>query len=130
QERGVEAVFSFPIQQGAARMGALDVYRDRVGSLSPAALKRALTYAEAVMGSLLIADQSEELSPDSLFADSDATFEVYQAQGMVMAQLRVPADVAMARLRAYAFAEERPLGTVAADVLARRIVFTDHDGEQ
>ena len=50
-----------------------------------------------------------------------AGFVLYQAQGMVMVQLGVSLGEAMSRLRAHAFAENRPLGDVAADVVARRL---------
>jgi len=51
--------------------------------------------------------------------------EVHQATGMVLVQLAVPVEDAFARLRAYAFAQRRPLNDVARDVVARRLVFTD-----
>ena len=37
---------------------------------------------------------------------------IYQAQGMVTVQLRVDMAVAMARIRAYAYANQRPLTDV------------------
>jgi AmiR/NasT family two-component response regulator len=49
--------------------------------------------------------------------------EVEQAIGMVMAQLRSPAEAALSMLRARAFAEGRLLGEVARDVLRRKISF-------
>ena len=44
---------------------------------------------------------------------------------MVLAQLGVNATEALARLRGYAFAEERLLIDVARDVVARRLRFTE-----
>jgi hypothetical protein len=44
---------------------------------------------------------------------------------MVVAQLGVSAADALARLRAHAFAEQRLLGDVARDVVARRLCFTE-----
>jgi AmiR/NasT family two-component response regulator len=49
--------------------------------------------------------------------------EIHQATGMVVAQLGVSAQDALARLRAYAFAEQRLLGDVAHDVVSRRLHF-------
>jgi hypothetical protein len=43
---------------------------------------------------------------------------------MVLAQLRVSADDALARLRAHAFVHQRLLIDVARDVVDRRLVFT------
>ena len=51
--------------------------------------------------------------------------EVHQATGMVLVQLDITPKDAFARLRAYAFAQRRPLSDVARDVVARRLVFTD-----
>ncbi|HYO19422.1 MAG TPA: GAF domain-containing protein [Dermatophilaceae bacterium] len=45
QEHGVGAVFAFPLQVGAARAGALDVYRDAPGALTPDGLAEAFTFA-------------------------------------------------------------------------------------
>jgi hypothetical protein len=42
---------------------------------------------------------------------------------MVMVQLGVSISDALARLRAYAFASNRPLAEVARDVVARRLRF-------
>ena len=50
--------------------------------------------------------------------------EVYQATGMVIAQLDVTADAALATLRAHAFVHDRPIDAVARDVVARRLRFT------
>ena len=53
--------------------------------------------------------------------------EVYQAQGMVMVDLAVPLDVALARMRAVAFAEGTSLQELSADIVAgrRRLRGTD-----
>jgi hypothetical protein len=55
-------------------------------------------------------------------------FELYQAQGMVMYQLKVDLGEAMSRVRAYAFAHDRRLGEVAADIVDRRLVL-EADGQ-
>ncbi|MCA1822134.1 MAG: ANTAR domain-containing protein, partial [Pseudonocardia sp.] len=55
---------------------------------------------------------------------SDDRAEIYQATGMVLAQLGISVTDALARIRAYAFAEQRPLGDVAHDVVSRRLRFT------
>ena len=47
--------------------------------------------------------------------------ELYQAQGMVTVQVMVGLEEAMARLRAYADAQDRPLGQVARDVVTRKL---------
>lgn len=121
-EHGVRAVFAFPLQVGAVRLGALDVYRDRVGLLPPPVMTQALTYAEVATTSLLDAQaRSGEESPPGLDDALSGRLELYQAQGMVMVQLGVDLSEAMVRLRAYAFSQNRPLSDVADDIVARRL---------
>jgi hypothetical protein len=126
-DHGVRAVFAFPLQVGAACLGALDVYREEPGSLSAWALARALTYADVAMQSLLDA-QATAPPADSVLADLDDTrFEVYQAQGMVMSQLGVRPAEAMSRMRAHAYASGLTLSTVADDIVGRRLTLEpDH----
>jgi hypothetical protein len=133
RDHGVEAVFAFPLQQGAARIGALDVYRASAGPLSPAQLAQGQAFADATLTALLDGQEraaagrqgalEQTLQPE-LEEAFDGRFEVYQAQGMVQVQLEVSLEEALARLRGYAYAHDRPLTAVAADVVARRLTFT------
>jgi hypothetical protein len=123
--KGVRAVFAFPLQIGAARLGVMDVYRDQPGGLSKEALSLALTYAEVAVHTLLDGQQRAQVG-DSAAGLAEALayrLELYQAQGMVMVQLGVPLDEAMAVMRAHAFARDRSLIEVARDVVARRLTF-------
>ena len=124
QEHGVRAAFAFPLQIGAARLGALDVYRDQPGGLSTPAIAEALTFADAAMTGLLNAQQrsNEDIGAPALDDALGNRFELYQAQGMVAIQLGVGLHEAMIRIRAHAFAQNRPLGDVADDIIARTIV--------
>lgn len=117
---GVQAVFAFPLQIGAARLGAMDVYRDHTGLLAPDALSRALTFAEVTMDGLL--DGVQVGADDSLDDLQGNRLEVYQAQGMVMAQLEVDAEQALVRLRAHAYAHGRAAIDVARDIIMRKLV--------
>ncbi len=124
-DSGVRAVFSFPLQMGAVRLGVLDVFRQRTGSLSDDELSDALTFAEVTMTALL--DEHEGAATtdpgDGLAEVVEHRAELFQAQGMVMVQLGVPIGEALARLRAYAYAHGRRLDEVARDVVARRLHF-------
>jgi hypothetical protein len=124
-DRGVRAVFAFPLQIGAARIGALDVFRDEPGSLTDGEFRDALTFADVAVTTLL--DGQEQAPPgaaaDGLDEVMEQRAELFQAQGMVSVQLGISLTDAMARLRAYAYAQDRPLGEVARDVVARRLWF-------
>ena len=107
--RGVRAVFAFPLQLGAARLGVLDIYRSRTGSLSPAELALALDFgAVAILGLLDRSLAPAAGGPDWVLADAlEGRMEIYQAQGVVVVQLSVGPAEAMVRLRAHAYAEDR-----------------------
>ncbi len=124
---GARAVFALPIQIGAIRLGVLDLYRTQAGPLSPTQFADALAFADAA-GALLL-DAAAGIQPDTddlAWQLDDPTAhhaEVHQATGMMLVQLGVSAEAAFARLRAYAFAQERRLGDVARDVISRRLRF-------
>jgi hypothetical protein len=120
--QGVRALFAFPLQVGAARLGVLDVFRDRAGALSPDQLSQAVLLADIAVTALL--DRQErngrpaDRPDDAVLVDRA---ELFQAQGMVMVQLGISLSEAMARIRAYAYAENRRLGEVAHDIVSRRL---------
>lgn len=119
-DAGVRAVFAFPLHVGAVRLGVLDVFRDRAGLLSRVELGRAFTVVELAVTTLL--DTHEHASdPAGLGGVFDHGAELFQAQGMVMIQLGIPLTEALVRIRAFAYAEGRPLSEVAADIVARRL---------
>lgn len=118
---GTRAVFAFPLQVGAARLGVLDVYRDRAGVLSTEELAQALTFADVATTMLL--DGQEQAPPGAAAAGLEEAmeyrFELYQAQGMVMIQMQVSLVEALVLLRAYAYSHDRDLADVARDVVTR-----------
>ncbi|UWZ39602.1 GAF and ANTAR domain-containing protein [Dactylosporangium roseum] len=125
RDAGVRAVFAFPLQIGAARLGVLDVFRTRPGSLSRAELGQAFTFADLMVMTLLDGQERADVGEfDEVF---EHRAELFQAQGMVMVQLGIPLTDALVRIRAHAYASNRPLSEVAADIVARRLRFnSDH----
>ena len=59
------AVFTFPLRDGSARLGALDLYRDTPGMLDPDAMDAAQTLADVAAAYLLNAQARVDLR-DSL----------------------------------------------------------------
>jgi hypothetical protein len=127
-EAGVRAVFAFPLQIGAARMGIMDVFRRQTGTLSNEDLGLALTFAELTVATLLDGQGQAPADDggDGLGDVLGSRAELFQAQGMVMVQLGTNLQDAMARMRAYAYANNRRLSDVAADIVARQLSF-DND---
>lgn len=116
---GVRAVFAFPLQIGAARLGVLDLYRSEPGSLSGQEFNQALTFADVATTMLV---DGQEQAPAGAAAEGlaeafDYRAEVHQAQGMVMVQASVSLAEALALLRAHAFAHARGLSEVAREVV-------------
>lgn len=129
RQLGVRAVFAFPLQVGAARLGVLGVYRDEQGILGPEAVSDALGFAQLCLSTLLAGHPSGANGQleDGLSAAIRERSEVYQAQGAVMIQLGTTLPEAIARLRAYAYARDLVLIDVARHVLAGTIVFSSDD---
>jgi hypothetical protein len=125
-DAGIRAVFAFPLQVGGARLGIMDVFRSHPGALSGEEFRLALTFADAAVSTLLDSQAQVPASDDlddRLGDPLGSRTELFQAQGMVMAQLGTNLHDAMARMRAYAYAENRHLADVATDVVARRLRF-------
>ena len=122
---GVRAVFGFPLQVGAVRLGALNLYRDQPGPLSDDQHADALVLADVSAAAVLMmqADAPPGRLASELEAGADLQYVVHQASGMVAAQLEVSIAHALIRLRGYSFANDRPLNGVAQDVVARRLRF-------
>ncbi len=59
--------------------------------------------------------------------DTELHAVVHQAAGMVSIQLDISVGEALVRLRAHAFATDRPLTEVAREVIARTLRFDDLD---
>ena len=134
-ELEVRAVFAFPLRIGAISVGVLTAHRAVPGPLVDGQLADALALAEAV-GVLMLhwapADSGggapQENGPRPGWAQPVThRAEVHQATGMISVQLDVTLAEALVRLRAHAYAQDRSVAEVAADVVARRVRFQDPD---
>jgi GAF domain-containing protein len=128
-DAGVRAVFGFPLRVGAVRLGALNLYRDQPGPLSDEQHADALVMADVAAELILMlqAQAPPGLLSIELEAGADFQYVVHQASGMIAVQLGVGVGEALVRLRAYAFANDRRLTEVAADVVGRRLRFDPED---
>ncbi|SES18971.1 ANTAR domain-containing protein [Lentzea xinjiangensis] len=118
---GLAAVFSFPLQAGAVRLGTLDLYRREPGALPADRLADAAVLADLATGALLIDAASGE---GASWAQADLPGhydDVNVAAGMLATALRISVDDAFLRLRARAFSSGEPLLGIARSVLDRRL---------
>jgi hypothetical protein len=133
---GVRSVFAFPLRLGAIRVGVLDLYRGTPGPLSRAETADALCFADAA--TLVLVHLQTTDRPDGRTLEGhdggpaalpllDDRAEVHQATGVVSVRAGVPLDQALTLLRARAWADQRPIGDVARDVLAGALDLDVHD---
>jgi hypothetical protein len=127
---GLRAVFAFPLQVGGIRLGVLDLHRDTAGELSQEELADALSFADAATELLLdlqARDTAQGMPPPHALAVLDDRAEVHQATGAVSVRAGVSLAQALALLRARAYAEGRPVGDLARDVLDRVVRLGEDD---
>ena len=122
---GAGAMFSFPLQAGAIKVGILTLYRALPGPMAAEELANALVFADIALRLLLDASSGVIGSPGYRPLDgmSESRAEVHQATGMISVQLGVSLEEAFVRLRAHAFASNAALGDVAAEVVDRGLRF-------
>ncbi|WP_405526175.1 GAF domain-containing protein [Streptomyces canus] len=118
---GVRAVYAMPLGNDTVCVGTLDLYRDVPGGLTRRELRIAELVASVMTVALTALARGQESGPEGddlwLSGLAKAHDEVYQAVGMIMVQLGVDSDEALARLRADAFAHSRTALEVAHDVV-------------
>jgi GAF domain-containing protein len=129
-DAGVRSVFGFPVRIGAARLGALNLYRDTPGRLDADQHADALVLAD--MAARAILTVQADAPPGELAAELEAGanfhLEVHQAAGMVAVQAGCSVVDALVRLRGYAFRNDRSIDDVAEDVVRRHLTFTLPEG--
>jgi hypothetical protein len=140
RETVARGMYVFPLLGGPISIGVLDFYRDRPVVFGPDDLARALRASDAAFWAVLDLRPGATLDPtgaptarresgvdvEGWLADVPLERpEVYQATGMIIAQLGVAPDVALATLRAHAFVHDRPIDAVARDVVARTLRFAE-----
>ena len=123
-DRDIAAIFAFPLRAGPLPLGTLTLYRERPGALSGAQRVLALRIADAII-EIVLAAQAQQPSHRGLAAPI-AKLVVHepvinQAVGMVAVQLHCDLVEAAVRLRAHAYAHDRPLDEIAQAVIEQRL---------
>ena len=123
---GIRALYAVPLRIGAVDLGVLVL-----GGATPRAMASQEVADSLLLGDLisrLVLDLQAGVTSESLAWALDATDSrtvVHQATGMIAAQLDVGVAEALVRLRANAFATDRPIDQVATEVITRRRRFED-----
>jgi hypothetical protein len=123
RDHEVGSLFAFPLRLGSLRIGAVDLYAADPMELSTTQSRQAIVMADAVGRHVL--RRALNVIGDDLDETGNALSRrlVHQATGMVLAQLRIPADDARLIVQGHAFASERSMMDVARDVVEGRLSF-------
>lgn len=143
---GVEAIFALPISDAGQPLGVLELYRATAGPLSSTELDAGLacaaragetvaaSWADYVARAATPTMAADTLALDLTNPDTETGFSrthVFTASGMLAVQMGITPEVALDRLRGYAFRTGRSVGDVAFDVIGRRLTHHDlDDGRQ
>ncbi|WP_344408521.1 GAF domain-containing protein [Actinomadura nitritigenes] len=130
---GARAIFAFPLQMGAIRLGSLTLYRAVPGAPTRDQIANAVTMCHMAVGVMLLAGRASPNGAASeppswpLGGPGQGRIEVYQATGMVAVQLGVGLQDAFAALRARAFTNGVSLSQLARQVVDRHLRFHPDD---
>ena len=114
-------LFTFPLLVGVTRVGVLTLYRSGPGPLTDAAAHIATILARVIAPEL--AQQIINPAPVDLLNPTGPNDRrvIYQATGMVMAQLDLTPEIAYTRIQAHAFTTGTTMAQVAAAVITRHL---------
>lgn len=121
---GEAALYAFPMRSGSEVIGVITLYQ---AARRPLQQERAdAQFLADAVGAAIVRDSGSrgDLSSESWMVRD----KIHQATGMVVAQLAIGPEDALALIRAYAFSEDMGLGSLAIEVIERRRNFSlDND---
>jgi len=120
---GVKAVFAYPLTSNGAAVGVMTLYQNLEGALTDRQRDDAAAVAGVIADTLLSlqGDAADGSLPSGLAEAVAYRAQIHQATGMVAVQLGVGSADGLARIRAYAFANDLPIADVASEIVARRL---------
>jgi hypothetical protein len=128
---GVAAIDALPLRVGTAHtgIGTMHLYRTQPGPLTAPQLADALTVADLITHTVLALQGDAPTGTLALpLAEIPFPRVVHQATGMIAAQLNISVTDALARLRSHAYAHDRPIDDIAAQIVARTLRFDAQAG--
>ncbi len=128
EKYGPLRVYAIPVHAGGALEGVATLYTGLHGSLSEPPAR--VAFLANAVGAALLTDAAEH--PEAHLEGNEGWSSrslVHQATGMVMAQVHVTPEDALALLRGHAYALATDINDVAEHVVDRRINFSNFDVE-
>ena len=120
---GCGSIYAFPIHPGNAVLGVLTFYQ-RITRPLGRTMTISQFLADAIGAAIL---REPDVNSDLAEQSWSSRARVHQATGMVVAQLGIGVDDALALLRAHAYAHDKHLVEIAEDVVERRLDFSVTD---
>jgi hypothetical protein len=117
---GSRTLFGLPMTPQGQTLGVLSVHLAGTVEL-PIGLEDSQFLADTIGAALLLDPQQHD--PYGQAGPWSGRSQVHQATGMVIAQLRIPANDAMAILRAHAYAHNTGLDDIAQQILRGTLTF-------
>ena len=119
-------IYAIPMKPGPQTMGVATFYQQQP---HPLLIDEPTTQllVDAVAVALV---KDPDVLDDDRYAKADSwnsRARIHQATGMVMAQLRLTPDDAMALIRAHAYAHRQTLNAISDDIIARTLDFRTAD---
>jgi len=121
QDLGVAAVFSFPIQVGGIRLGALTLLKSEQGELGDSENASAIALNDLCVDAILLLQSGLPMEnfPELLQGSDLHQPKIHQATGMIAQSLGCSMSVALALLRARAFRLDMSLKEYCALVVSQ-----------
>jgi hypothetical protein len=124
ESHGPLSVCAVPVHAGGYLSGVATLYTRSRRSL--AELPERVAFLANAVGTALLADAADQSDGQPHLGDAWSSRSViHQATGMVMAQVRLGPEDALALLRGHAYATGTEVNDVAAQVVGRSINFSD-----
>lgn len=116
-------VLALPLAVGADPLGVLTLHRE--GAFSAEEEETAQFLADAIGAAIL---RDADARSDRATIPWLTRSRVHMATGMVVSQLGVPPEDALALIRAYAFAHDQSVNQVAEEIVGRRVRLVESPG--
>lgn len=120
----VGSLFAFPLVVGPLRVGAVDMYCTGAATLDPVQIQNATAMAAAT-GALVLRRALDAVGGEyDDLGNASSRRLIHQATGVVIAQLRIPADDARLIIQGQAFGASRTMMEIAQEIIDGRMRFS------